>query len=37
MREEDAGANLTLTFKQRFPSTSSFKHQLEDETEVAAA
>jgi adenylate cyclase, class 2 len=35
LRLRRVGARATLTFKQRLPTTSSIKHQLEEETVVA--
>lgn len=35
LRLRRAGKNATLTYKERFPSASSIKHQREDETLVA--
>src|SRR5882672_7916324 len=35
LRLRRAGKIATLTYKERFPTTSSIKHQREDETRVA--
>jgi adenylate cyclase class 2 len=37
LRLRRVNGRALLTFKQRFPSTSAIKHQLEEETEVADA
>ena len=37
LRLRRVGGRATLTYKQRFPTSSSIKHQQEDETDVADA